>query len=193
MGTIHQFDATVALMRIIGGSLGGRKINPPKGLPARPTTDIAKEALFNTLANMIDIDGINACELFGGTGSISFELVSRGAKMVTVIERDARSINFIKKMANDFDIAAQLQIIKTDAFRFIKQNTEVYDFIFADPPYALANMDELPVLIFAHNMLAKDGLFVLEHTHTNDYSHHPHFLKMKKYGPAIFSFFTLQS
>lgn len=193
MDTFYQSDATLAIMRIIGGKLGGRKLNPPNGLPARPTTDIAKEALFNTLANMIDIEGISACELFGGTGNISFELASRGATNVTIVERDFSSISFIKKTAKEFAITSQLNIIKGDALRFIKQNTAQFNFIFADPPYALANMNELPDLVFTHNMLAEDGLFILEHTHTNDFSLHPHFLKMKRYGTTIFSFFTLQS
>jgi 16S rRNA (guanine(966)-N(2))-methyltransferase RsmD len=176
-------------MRIISGDFSGRRFNPPSGIPARPTTDIAKGGLFNTLGNMIDFEGIKTCDIFGGTGSISYELASRGAADLTLIERDQVSVNFIKKTAKELGIEHKLHIIKGDVFKFMKQSTEQYDFIFAGPPYALLNIDDLPLLVFEKNMLAPGGIFVLEHTPRNDYQQHPHFEKMKNYGTTVFTFF----
>ena len=180
-------------MRIIGGSFSGRRFSPPSGIPARPTTDVAKEGLFNTLENMIDFEGIRSCDIFGGTGSISYELASRGAAELTLIERDPTSINFIRKTAQALGIAGKMNIIRGDVFRFMKQCTDQYDFIFAGPPYALENIDDLPVLVFEKQMLRPEGIFVLEHTPRNDYQHHARFQKMKNYGTTVFSFFTQPS
>ena len=180
-------------MRIVGGEFSGRRFNPPSGIPARPTTDVAKEGLFNTLENLIDIEGIKTCDLFGGTGSISYELASRGAEDLTLIERDQTSINFIKKTAIALGIESKLHIIKGDVFKFMKQSTEQYDFIFAGPPYALQNIDDIPMLVFEKQMLAPDGIFVHEHTPRNDYQNHPHFLRMKNYGTTVFTFFVQPS
>lgn len=176
-------------MRIIGGDFGGRRFSPPAGIPARPTTDIAKGGLFNTLGNMIDFEGIKTCDIFGGTGSISYELASRGATDLTLIERDQVSVNFIKKTAKELGIVDKLHIIKGDVFKFMKQSTDQYDFIFAGPPYALVNIDDLPMLVFEKQMLKPKGIFVLEHTPRNDYQQHPQFAKMKNYGTTVFSFF----
>lgn len=176
-------------MRIVGGTFSGRRFSPPTTTPARPTTDVAKEGLFNTLQNLIDLEGIKTCDLFGGTGSISYELASRGAADLTLIERDLGNINFIKKIAGELGIRDILNIIRGDVFKFMKQNTEQYDFIFAGPPYALANIDDIPLLVFEKHMLAPGGIFVLEHTPRNDYQQLPHFLRMKNYGTTIFSFF----
>ena len=177
-------------MRIVSGTFGGRRFNPPARIPARPTTELAKEGLFNMLSNTIDIEGITALDLFGGTGSITYELASRGAADLTVVERDPASIDFIKKTAKELDIEDMLHIVRSDVFKFIKQCTDKFDFIFADPPYALINMDEVPKLVFERNMLAPGGTFVLEHTTHNDYQKHPHFKRMKNYGTTIFTFFT---
>lgn len=177
-------------MRIVGGAFSGRRFTPPATTPARPTTDVAKEGLFNTLENLLDIDGITTCDLFGGTGSISYELASRGAADLTLVERDQGNISFIKKTSEALGITDRLTIIKGDVFRFMKQSTERYDFIFAGPPYALDAIDDLPVLVFDKQMLAPGGIFVLEHTPRNDYQGHPTFTKMKNYGTTIFSFFT---
>lgn len=177
-------------MRIVGGTFSGRRFSPPTNTPARPTTDIAKEGLFNILYNMMDIEGARTCDIFGGTGSISYELASRGAGELVLVERDQGNINFIKKTAKELGISDKLHIIKGDVFKFMKQNTEQYDFIFAGPPYALQNIDDLPMLVFEKNMLAPNGIFVLEHTPRNDYQHHPHFKRMKNYGTTVFTFFT---
>lgn len=176
-------------MRIVGGEFSGRRFNPPSGIPARPTTDVAKEGLFNTLENMLDIEGIRTCDIFGGTGSISYELASRGAAELTLIERDAVSIAFIKKTAAELGIADKMQIIRGDVFKFMKSCREQYDFIFAGPPYALTNIDEIPVLIRQQNMLARGGIFVLEHTPRNNYENSPGFIRTKNYGTTVFTFF----
>lgn len=176
-------------MRIVGGEFSGRRFSPPTSTPARPTTDVAKEGLFNTLQNMLDFEDINCCDLFGGTGSISYELASRGAGELTLIERDMGNINFIKKTVKELGIADKFQIIKGDVFKFMKQNTQQFDFIFAGPPYALENIDDIPMLVFEHNMLAPEGVFVLEHTPRNDYQGHPNFVRMKNYGTTVFSYF----
>lgn len=176
-------------MRIVGGEFSGRRFSPPTNIPARPTTDVAKEGLFNTLENLLDFEDIKTCDIFGGTGSISYELASRGASDLTLIERDATSILFIKKTAQALGILDKMSIIKGDVFRFMKQSTDSYHFIFAGPPYALENIDDLPLLVFEKNMLLPEGIFVLEHTPRNDYQHHPHFLRMKNYGTTVFSFF----
>lgn len=177
-------------MRVVGGTLGGRRFSPPANIPARPTTDLAREGLFNTLNNLVDFEGCTALELFAGTGSVSYELASRGAAMVTAVEQDAPSVNFIKKTAQDFGIAARLTALKWDVFKMLQATTANYDFIFADPPYALVNMDHLPRLIFEKVLLKEDGVFVLEHDYRHSYEPHPHFLRAKKYGDTIFTFFT---
>ncbi len=176
-------------MRIVGGIFGGRRFSPPARIPARPTTEVAKEGLFNMLNNTIDIEGLKTLDIFGGTGSISYELASRGAADLTIIERDPTTIDFIKKTAKELGIDDKLHIIRGDVFKFMKQSTDQYDFIFAGPPYALQNIDDIPLLVFEKNMLLPEGIFVLEHTPRNDYQQHPHFLRIKNYGTTVFTFF----
>lgn len=176
-------------MRIVGGTFGGRRFSPPAKIPARPTTEVAKEGLFNILNNLVDLDDIKTLDLFGGTGSITYELASRGATDQTLVERDATSIDFIKKTAAELGIADQVNIVRGDVFKFMKQCTEKFNFIFAGPPYALANIDDLPLFVFEYQLLLPGGIFVLEHTPRNDYQKHPNFLRMKNYGTTIFSFF----
>ena len=189
MGEHYLLITTTVRMRIVGGQFRGRKFTPPAKTPARPTTDIAKEGLFNTLINMMDVEHIKTCDLFGGTGSISYELASRGAGHMTLIEQDRGNINFINRTVKELGIADQFHIIKGDVFRYMKQCTDQFDFIFAGPPYALQNIDDIPILLFEKEMLAPDGIFVLEHTPRNDYQDHPRFLKMKNYGTTVFSYF----
>src|ERR1044071_7905666 len=156
-------------MRIIGGELGGRKFNPPSKMPyTRPTTDIAKEGLFNIIENNLDIAELKTLDLFGGTGSISYELASRGAKELTVVEKDPKMYDFIKKTMNELDIE-NVKLVKMDVFKFINQSSERFDLIFAGPPYALENIDDLPKLIFEKKLLRPKGWFVLEHTPRNNY------------------------
>jgi 16S rRNA (guanine966-N2)-methyltransferase len=177
-------------MRIISGLHGGRKFNPPTHMPnTRPTTDIAKEGLFNILQNNLDFEELHTLDLFGGTGSISYELASRGCKNLTVIEQDINMYQFIKKTAQTlgFDF---IQVIKMDVFRYILSCKQSYDFIFAGPPYALQNIDDLPRFIFEKNLLKPEGWFVLEHTPRNNYEQFPYFVRSKNYGTTIFSFFV---
>lgn len=177
-------------MRIVGGIFGGRRFNPPARIPARPTTEVAKEGLFNMLNNSMDMEGIKTLDLFGGTGSISYELASRGAEDLTLIERDTVTTDFIKKTVKELGIEDKVRIIKTDVFKFMKQCTEQYNFIFAGPPYALQNIDDVPLLVFEKHLLLPGGIFVLEHTPRNDYQKHPNFQRMKNYGTTVFTFFA---
>lgn len=176
-------------MRIVAGELGGRKITPPAKMPyTRPTTDIAKEGLFNVIQNNLQIDELKTLDLFGGTGSISYELASRGAKDLTIVEKDEQMYAFIKKTLNDLKIN-NARVVKTDVFRFIDQCVEKFDFIFAGPPYALQNIDDLPRLIFEKNLVNPSGWFILEHTPRNDYKKFPLYKTERKYGTTIFSIF----
>jgi 16S rRNA (guanine966-N2)-methyltransferase len=180
-------------MRIIAGDLGGRKINPPSKMPhTRPTTDIAKEGLFNILQNNIEFENLKTLDLFGGTGSISYELASRGAGKLTVIEKDSSMYEFIKKTSLELKLE-NLTVVKMDVFKFIEQCNEQFDFIFAGPPYALANIDDLPKQIVKKNLLTAKGWFVLEHTARNHYEGYPLFAAQRNYGTTVFSFFVNKS
>lgn len=176
-------------MRIIGGELGRRRINPPTNMPhTRPTTDIAKEGLFNILQNNLDFEELKTLDLFGGTGNISYELASRGAKDLTVVEKDSKMYEFIKKTAQELELE-NFKVIKADVFKFINQCSEQYDFIFAGPPYALGNIDDLPKLVFEKKLLNPEGWFVLEHTPRNDYRKFPFYSTERNYGTTVFSIF----
>jgi len=176
-------------MRIVAGEFGGRKITPPARMPyTRPTTDIAKEGLFNVIQNNLAIEDLKTLDLFGGTGSISYELASRGAKDLTIVEKDEQMFAFIKKTINDLEMN-NARVIKMDVFRFIDQCVEKFDFIFAGPPYALQNIDDLPRLIFEKNLVNPSGWFILEHTPRNDYKKFPLYKAERKYGTTIFSIF----
>jgi 16S rRNA (guanine966-N2)-methyltransferase len=177
-------------MRIIGGELGGRRVNPPGKMPyTRPTTDIAKEGLFNILQNNLDIENLKTLDLFGGTGSISYELASRGAKDLTIIEKDTSMYEFIKKTSADLKLE-NFKVSKMDVFKFINQCSEKFDFIFAGPPYALTNIDDLPKQIIEKKLLNINGWFILEHTPRNNYKDYPLFVTERNYGSTIFSIFV---
>jgi 16S rRNA (guanine(966)-N(2))-methyltransferase RsmD len=177
-------------MRIIGGELGGRRIHPPSKMPyTRPTTDIAKEGLFNVIENNLDLGSLSTCDLFGGTGSITYELISRGARECTIVEKDSAMYAFIKKTAQELKLE-NIRIIKSDVFKFIQQCQEKFGFIFAGPPYALETIDLLPVRIREQNMLEPGGWFVLEHTPRNDYRDSPQYVTSRNYGTTIFSIFV---
>lgn len=177
-------------MRIISGTLGGRKIHPPGSMPyTRPTTDIAKEGLFNILQHQLNLEGMKTLDLFGGTGNISYELASRGASDLTIIEKDTTMFNFIKKTVAELHID-NTKVLKSDVFRFLEDCQEQYDFIFAGPPYALKNIDDLPRLIVERRLLSPNGWFVLEHTPRNNYEGWPKFAAVRNYGTTLFSFFV---
>jgi 16S rRNA (guanine(966)-N(2))-methyltransferase RsmD len=176
-------------MRIIGGEHGGRKFNPPGNMPhTRPTTDIAKEGLFNILQNQLDFENLKTLDLFGGTGSISYELASRGVRDLTIVEMDPAMYGFITKTASALHLE-NFKVVKNDVFRFIQQCQDKFDFIFAGPPYALTHIDDLPKFIFEKQLLTKNGWFVLEHTTKNDYKSFPFFKSERNYGTTLFSIF----
>ena len=154
----------------------------------RPTTDIAKEGLFNVLQNNLEIEQLKVLDLFGGTGCISYELGSRGAPDITIVEKDNQMYDFIKKTAAALQLE-NFKVLKADVFKFIDSTAEQYDFIFAGPPYALATIDDLPLKIFEKKLLRPKGWFILEHTPRNDYKKFAHYKTERNYGTTIFSIF----
>lgn len=177
-------------MRIISGKWGGRRIHPPANMPhTRPTTDIAKEGLFNILQNRMDFTGIQTLDLFGGTGSISYELASRGAADLTIVEKDNAMHAFIKKNLETLG-AENYTLLKMDVFAYLNSCTGQFNFIFAGPPYALGTIDELPKIIVSRKLIAPRGFFVLEHTPRNQYEKFDGFSFVRNYGTTLFSFFV---
>lgn len=176
-------------MRIIGGTHSGLRFTPPANIPARPTTDIAKEGLFNILNNSIDFEEITFLDLFGGTGSISYEIASRGCKNISIVELDKRSITFIETTVKKHNFP--ITIFKIDVFKYLQNCKQTADLIFAGPPYPLPNLPTIPDKIFEHNILSPNGLFILEHNPKHNFDAHPKFTKKRNYGTTIFSFFKL--
>lgn len=156
----------------------------------RPTTDIAKEGLFNILQNNLDIDTLKVLDLFGGTGCISYELASRGAPEITIVEKDEKMVAFIKKTAAELEFE-NFNVVRSDVFRFMETTSQQYDFIFAGPPYALTTIDELPKKVFEKKLLKPGGWFVLEHTPRNEYKKFDHYKTERNYGTTIFSIFIM--
>ncbi len=176
-------------MRIITGKYKGRHFDIPRSFKARPTTDFAKENIFNVLGQYIDFDGCEALDLFSGTGSISLELISRGCQRVVSVELDRDHHRFIQdciKKLNDNSCIP----IRGDVFRFLKSCRQQFDFIFADPPYALKELAQIPDLIFDKQLLKDDGIFVFEHGKDHDFSQHPHFIEHRQYGSVNFTLFS---
>ena len=156
----------------------------------RPTTDLAKEGLFNIIQNNLDIGSLTVHDLYGGTRSISYELASRGAADITVVEKDTQMYEFIKSTSASLGFT-NFKVIKADVFKFIHSAATAYDLIFAGPPYALSNIDELPGKIFAQRLLKPGGWFILEHTPRNDYKKFDHYKTERNYGTTIFSIFIM--
>ena len=175
-------------MRIITGKYKGRHFDIPRTFKARPTTDFAKENIFNVLTGYIDFEDATALDLFSGTGSITLELLSRGCAQVVSIEQDRDHHRFITECLRKLDTTACVPL-KADVFRYIKSCHQQFDFIFADPPYALPQLPTIPDLIFEKNLLKEDGIFVFEHGKDNDFSQHPHFVEHRQYGSVNFSLF----
>ncbi len=175
-------------MRIISGSHKGKTIVAPKSLPVRPTTDFAKEALFNILENNFEMDELHVLDLFSGTGNISYEFASRGAKMITSVDLNFNCFNFIKKVAKELDLAA-IQVFKADVFKFLCKHSQQYDFIFADPPYDLKNINEIAQLVFDNSLLKEHGWLIVEHDKRTDLKNHPNYVQTRKYGNVNFSIF----
>lgn len=177
-------------MRIIGGKFKGRKFDPPAGKwPTRPTTDFAKEGLFNILTNNFDFEEITVLDLFGGTGSIAYELVSRGCTEVTYVDNYFPCVAYVKKTKSLLEIQEEIKVVKADAFKFIEKSSTSFDLIFADPPYAHGRLTKLPDMIFENKLLKQGGWFILEHDRNSNFEQHPHFFRQQKYGNNIFSFF----
>ena len=173
-------------MRIISGIYGGRRLSPPKNITARPTTDFAKESLFNLRNNRMDPEGIDMLDLFAGTGGIGIECVSRGAREVTAVEIAHVQQNWIISCCKQLGIK-NLSVIRGDVFKFLSACRTRYDLIFADPPYALDRIEELPDLTLG--LLKKDGWLVIEHGKDTDFTSHPNHIETRSYGSVHFSFF----
>lgn len=178
-------------MRIITGLYKGRRFDVPRTFKARPTTDFAKENLFNVLQGCVDFDAApRALDLFSGTGSITLEMLSRGCSHVTSVEKDPQHSAFIKQSLDKLCVRNAL-CLRTDAFAFLARCREQYDLIFADPPYALENLSELPDIILGRNLLAEDGVLVVEHGKDTSFSDHPQLFDTRSYGSVHFSLFRL--
>ena len=175
-------------MRIISGKYRGRRLQPPVNLPVRPTTDFAKEGLFNVLNNLVDYDSLKVLDLFTGTGSIAFEFLSRGVAEATAVDSNNRCIEFIKKTAEGFGVN-NLKVIKSNSFVFLKHMVSEYDLIFADPPYDLERIEAIPDLVFDSGLLAKEGLLILEHSASYKFEKNLFFDQHRQYGSVNFSFF----
>ena len=175
-------------MRIISGIYGGRRLSPPKNITARPTTDFAKESLFNLLNNRMDLEGIDVLDLFAGTGGIGIECVSRGAREVTAVEIAHVQQNWIITCCRQLGIR-NLSVIRGDVFKFLSACRTKYDLIFADPPYALEQLPTLPDAILERDILKENGWLVIEHGKDTDFTSHPRHYETRTYGSVHFSFF----
>jgi len=175
-------------MRIISGQYKSRRFDIPKNFKARPTTDFAKENIFNVIGNIIDLEEANALDLFAGTGSISFELLSRGCSEVVCVEKDAVHYAFIKKVADELK-TDKLSAIRSDAMKYIASVNQTFDFIFADPPFAFKELPQVPEQILSRPLLNPNGVFVMEHPKEYDFSHLSGFLQRRVYGAVNFSIF----
>lgn len=178
-------------MRIISGKLKGRLIKPNKKFKARPTTDYAKESIFNIINNNFDLEGLKALDLFSGTGSISYEFASRGCSEVISVESNFKHYNFIKKTANDLKLD-EIKTIKSDVFTFLQKCRTTFDLIFADPPYDMDGIENIHQLVFENNLLDKDGWLIIEHSKHTEISNLPHFIEQRNYGSVNFSIYCLE-
>ena len=178
-------------MRIVGGKWKGKKITPPKGLVARPTTDFAKEALFNILSNRLDLNNLEVLDLFSGLGGMSLEFASRGASSVLSIEKQFKNATFLKESARNLEDQS-IRVRRGDVFQFLKKPLKSFDLIFADPPYDHQKLETLPALILSQPWLKQDGILIIEHPKQVDFSEHPNFESHRQYSAVNFSFFTHQ-
>lgn len=175
-------------MRIVGGKYKGRIFHPGKKFKARPTTDIAKEGLFNILQNRYDFSTKNVLDLFSGTGSMAYEFVSRGCKQVTLVENNFMHYKFIQEVIEQLKIE-NAKVFKADVFKFIKKSPETFQVIFADPPFELPQLETIPDAVLNTSLLDKEGVFILEHPKNYDFSKHEYFKEIRTYGKVNFSFF----
>lgn len=177
-------------MRIVSGKYKGRLISPPKNFKARPTTDFAKENLFNILNNNFDFSELKVLDLFSGTGSISYEFASRECISVVSVEGNFKHQAFIKKTINDLGLT-QVKSYKSDVFRYVKSCKEKFDIIFADPPYDLKEIESIPDFIFEQDILNENGWLIVEHGDKTNFGRHQAFLELRKYGGVNFSIFEI--
>lgn len=177
-------------MRIIRGKYGRRRFDVPSNITARPTTDFARENIFNVIENLIDLDGASALDLFAGTGAVSFEFLSRGCSSVTAVEKASTQYNFIRKVADILQDTA-LHLVRGDALRYIQSATASFDIVFADPPYNLPGFGEIPQKILSSRLLHPGSVFIIEHSKNYDFSALPHFLEHRAYGSVNFSLFLI--
>lgn len=176
-------------MRIIGGKWSGLNLKVPTFAPTRPTTNIAKEALFNIIDNNFNFENIRFLDLFAGTGQLSYEFASRGCTDITSVEIFNKCLHFIEQTRKQLKIEG-MRIVPMDVFKFIETNGEHYDVIFAGPPYPLPNLASIPDKIFEYNLIEGQGWFILEHNPQHNFKSHPNFYKSKNYGQTIFSIFV---
>lgn len=176
-------------MRIISGKHKGRRIIAPKNLPVRPTTDQAKESLFNILQHHIDFNAVSVLDLFTGIGSLSLEFASRGTEDLTAVDSFYGCVKFVKQTADELDF--NIETIKSDVFAYLKSSPRSFDVIFADPPYDFEEKDfeEIIELVFEGDLLTENGLLILEHSKHTKLPSHPNFQENRKYGAAVFSFY----
>ena len=179
-------------MRIIRGKYGRRRFNVPTNITARPTTDFARENIFNVLENLVDFEDSTALDLFAGTGAISFEFLSRGCRQVVAVEKSAVQAGFIRKVAKELN-DDNLLLIKGDAIRYAQTSAVKFDIIFADPPYQLPDFDKIPEIVLGSQMLKPGTIFILEHSKAYDFSALPHFYEHRAYGSVNFSIFRIPS
>lgn len=177
-------------MRIISGKYGRRRFDVPTNITARPTTDMARENIFNVLGNLVDLEGLTALDLFSGTGAISFEFLSRDCAHVTSVEKASTQFNFIKKVSGLLKCDNHT-IIKGDVFKFIGTCRQQFDIIFADPPYDLPQLPDLPHMILESNMLKPGTIIIVEHSKANDFTALPHFVQHRNYGKVNFTLFQI--
>lgn len=177
-------------MRITGGRLRGHRFTPPANKwPTRPTTDFSKEALYNILTNRIDFDDVRFLDLFGGTGNHCYECISRGAQSATYVDKHGPAVKFVKEMSKKLKIEDEMNIYKTDVFKFIKTSQASFNLIFAGPPYPLKNIPDIPRIIMAGKMLEESGILIVEHNPNENLQEMKGFKEQRKYGQTIFSFF----
>lgn len=175
-------------MRIIGGRLKGLRLNPPAKLPVRPTTDLAKEALFNILYNQFDFETIRVLDLFSGTGNISLEFASRGASKINSVDRDFGCVQYLKSLVKQYDLSA-IKVVKSDVFKFLDMETDTYDLVFADPPYDMPQINQIATKVIDRNILNSNGYLIIEHPSMKKLDNHPLFIEQRKYGSSSFSFY----
>ena len=175
-------------MRIISGSHKGLRIQAPAKLPVRPTTDQAKEALFNILQHSLDFYEMNLLDLFSGTGNISYEFASRGCTAITAVDKHPACVQFIKETSKKLNF--QIDVVRADVFKYLESAYEKFDLIFADPPYDLNRIPEIAERVLKNNLLKEDGLLVIEHASVQQLNYIAGFVEDRKYGSSTFSFFS---